>query len=94
VTRRKTLPRATADERIVGEVARELLAAVPAIERRGVRLTGVSLSGLEDAATPRQLGFDEADAARGEALGAVRDRIAARFGEGALRRAVHVDIDK
>jgi DNA polymerase-4 len=90
VTRRRTLPRPTADGRLVGEVARELLALVPAIERRGVRLTGVSLSGLGDAAAPRQLDFDEADAERGEALGAVQDRIAARFGPDALRRAVHL----
>jgi DNA polymerase-4 len=90
LTRRRTLPRPTADGRVVGEVARELLAQVPAIERRGVRLTGISLSGLVDAATPRQLDFDEADAERGEALGAVQDRIAARFGPGALRRAVHL----
>ncbi|HKA88414.1 MAG TPA: DNA polymerase IV [Haliangiales bacterium] len=90
VTRRRTLPRPTADGRVVGDVARDLLAEVPAIERRGVRLTGVSLSGLGDAAAPRQLDLGEADAERGEALGAVQDRIAARFGPGALKRAVHL----
>ncbi len=90
VTRRRTLPRPTSDGRVVGEVARELLAQVPAIERRGVRLTGVSLSGLGDAAAPRQLELGQAEAERGEALGAVQDRIAARFGPDALKRAVHL----
>src|SRR5262249_14924967 len=91
VTRRRTLPRPTADGRVVGDVARDLLAEVPAIERRGVRLTGVSLSGLGDAAAPRQLDLGEADAERGGALGAVQDRIAARFGPGALMRGVRLE---
>jgi len=86
VTRRKTLERPTADARVVGRVARELLAAVPAVERRGVRLTGVSLSGLAERDAPRQLGFEEADAERGEQLGDTLDRITARFGPGAVRR--------
>jgi len=100
VTRRTTLPRATADGRLVGTVARELLAAVPAIEQRGVRLTGISLSGLgaAEAARPRQLALglpeeraEAAAAARGEALGAAIDQIAARFGKAAVQRAVHLE---
>jgi hypothetical protein len=74
----------------VGEAARRLLAEVPAIERRGVRLTGVSLSGLEPGAGPRQLAFDQPQVERGEALGVALDGIAARFGRRAVRRAIHL----
>jgi DNA polymerase IV len=94
VTRRTTLPRATVDGRVVGRVAGELLALVPDVERRGVRLTGVSLSGLADRDGARQLGFDEKDAERGEHLGDTLDRIAARFGDGVIKRAVHVAEEK
>ncbi len=90
VTRRTTLPRATVDGRVVGRVAGELLALVPNVEQRGVRLTGVSLSGLAARDGARQLGFDEKEAARGERLGDTLDRIAARFGDGMVKRAVHV----
>jgi DNA polymerase-4 len=94
VTRRTTLPRATADGRVVGRAAVKLLDAVPAIERRGVRLTGVSLSGLEAEDAPRQLDFDNATAERGERLGKTIDEIAARFGGGMIKRAVHVPDDE
>ncbi len=90
ITRRATLPRATSDGRVVGAQAIELLAEVPDVERRGVRLTGVSLSGLERAVGARQLAFDEADVERGERLGATLDKISARFGRGSVQRAVHV----
>ncbi len=99
ITRRTTLARPTADGREVGRIARELLMQVPGIEQRGVRLTGVSLSGLTgvEVAAPRQLALGlpadkaaAAAAARGEALGDALDRIAQRFGDGALRRAIHV----
>ena len=91
ITRRKTLERPTADGRVVARVALELLGEVPAIERRGVRLTGVALAGLGDETTPRQLGFDEATAERGERLGATLDQVRARFGDAAVKRAVHLD---
>jgi DNA polymerase-4 len=90
-SRRRTLPRPTADGRLVGTTARALLAEVTDVERRGVRLTGVSCSGLESEDAPRQLGFDEDSAERGEALGKALDKIAARFGSGSVKRAVHVD---
>lgn len=89
-SRRVTLERATADGRLVGETARELLAGVPDVERRGVRLTGVSLSAFEPADGARQLAFDEAAHQRGEALGAAIDKIAARFGAAAVKRAIHL----
>jgi len=90
VTRRTTLERPTADGRVVGRVAIALLDEVPAVERRGVRLTGVALAGLGDEAAPRQLGFDEAAAERGERLGATLDEVRARFGSAAVQRAVHL----
>lgn len=92
-SRRVTLADATADGRIVGDTARALLEGVPAIERRGVRLTGVSVSGLEDRDGVRQLAFDDPERLRGEALGEAIDKIAARFGRGSVRRAVHVEDD-
>jgi DNA polymerase-4 len=90
-SRRATLAAATADGRIVGAQAVELLRAVGDVERRGVRLTGIAASGLVERGGTRQLGFDEAERARGERLGDAIDRIAARFGAGALRRAVVLD---
>lgn len=93
ITRRTTLPQPTADGRVVGRVAVELLGAVAAIERRGVRLTGVALAGLDGADAPRQLGFDEPERERGEKLGAAIDQVRARFPAAALRRAVHLDED-
>jgi len=47
-TRSRTLPRGTADAAAITVVARSLLAqAAPAIERRGLTLIGVALTGLE-----------------------------------------------
>jgi DNA polymerase-4 len=91
ITRRLTLPRATHDQRAIGQLATRLLDEVPAIERLGVRLTGVSLSGFGEA--PEQLGFDQLDGERGEHLGDTLDRITERFGAGAIRRAVNLPED-
>jgi DNA polymerase IV len=90
-SRRLTLPRPTTDARLVGETARRLLSSVEDIERKKVRLTGVSLSGLSPRDGARQLGFDEAEVERGERLGDALDKVAARFGRGAVKRAVLVD---
>jgi hypothetical protein len=78
---------------VVGPAARRLLGDVPGVEARGVRLTGVSLSGLEPVEAPRQLALDEAAAERGEQLGATLDRIAGKFGRAAIKRAVLLDED-
>jgi DNA polymerase-4 len=91
LTRRTTLPRPTADGRVAGRVAVALLDAVPAIERCGVRLTGVTLTGLDGAGAPRQLDLDEPEAERGERLGATLDELRARFGDRVVQRAVHLD---
>jgi DNA polymerase-4 len=90
VTRRTTLEPATGDGRTVGRTAEKLLAGIDGVERRGVRLTGVTLAGLEPKDAPRQLGFDEAEHRRGEALGETLDRLRSKFGADVLRRAVHV----
>jgi DNA polymerase IV len=90
VSRRVTLPRPTADGRLVGQSAGELLAEVPDIERRGVRLTGVSLSAFEAAGAPEQLELGEKPAQRGEALGAMLDKIHEKFGDDAIQRADHL----
>ena len=90
VTRRTTLGHATADEHLIGEVAIKLLAEVPLIERRGVRLTGVSLSGFEGKDQGGQLLLDEARVERGEHLGDALDKIREKFGGAAVRRAVHI----
>jgi DNA polymerase-4 len=94
VTRRITLPRATTDGRVVGETARKLLENVPAIETRGVRLTGVSLSGLSPKDGARQLDLDEKSAQRGEQLGETLDKITARFGKRMVRRAARPPDDE
>jgi DNA polymerase-4 len=93
-SRRVTFERATTDGRVLGPAARRLLADVPGIEARGVRLTGVSLSALEPEAAPRQLVLDENKVERGEQLGATLDRIAGKFGRAAIKRAVLIDDDE
>jgi DNA polymerase-4 len=87
VTRRTTLERPTADGRAVAKVARALCANVPAIASRGVRLAGVSLSGLVAKDGARQLLLDEKEHERGEQLGDTLDKIAGRFGGAAITRA-------
>ncbi len=52
VTRRRTLPAPLTDQREIGRIAVLLLDEVPEIERRGVRLIGVSLGGLVDGNEP------------------------------------------
>jgi DNA polymerase-4 len=92
VSRRVTLDRPTSDARIVAAEAVRLLAEVPDLERRGVRLTGVSMSALERrGASGGQLSLDEPRRERSEQLGEALDAIAHRFGRAAVKRAVHLD---
>ncbi|MBX3162546.1 MAG: DNA polymerase IV [Deltaproteobacteria bacterium] len=58
-----------------------------------VRLCGISATQLEPRDAPRQLGLDEAARARGERLGDTLDKLAAKFGKGTIRRAVHLPDD-
>lgn len=93
VTRRRTLGDATLDGQVIARVARELMAELAVDGRHGkrhrVRLCGVSVSGLEARDAPRQLSLDERERERGERLGDTLDKIAARFGEGSIQRAIH-----
>ena len=94
ITRRTTLDAPTSDGGVLARTAIELLAKVPIEPRKGgrVRLCGdLRRPTSSRAMRPRQLGFDEADRARGERLGDTIDKLAAKFGKGAIRRAVHLE---
>jgi DNA polymerase-4 len=92
VTRRATLERPTDDDRVVYDAARALLERVDLA--RPVRLTGISVSGFAAAAERGQLDLFAPAAApegpgaeRRRALNAALDRLAERFGEGAVQPA-------
>ncbi len=92
ITRRTTLDAPTSDGAVLARVAIELLGKVPIEPREGgrVRLCGLTATGLEPRQAPRQLQFDEAARAKGERLGDTLDRVAAKFGRGLIKRAVHL----
>jgi DNA polymerase IV len=93
ITRRVTLEAPTSDGSVIARAAIELLEKVPLGPERGrrARLCGISATGLGSRDAPRQLGFHEAERAKGERLGDALDRVASRFGKAvALRRAVHL----
>lgn len=93
ISRRTTLDAPTSDGAVLGRIAIELLDKVSVESRKGsrVRLCGVTATSLEPRDAPRQLGFDEAERAKGERLGDTIDKLAAKFGKAAIRRAVHLD---
>jgi DNA polymerase-4 len=86
-TRSHTLPRATADTSTVLLTARWLLdTARPTIERRGLTLIGLAVTGLEDGrAAQLALPFGGRDRAQ---LDLAVDRVRERFGADAVTRAV------
>jgi DNA polymerase-4 len=92
ITRRTTLESATSDGGLLARTAIVLLTKVPIEPRKGgrVRLCGISATDLEARDAPRQLGFDEADRQKRERLGDTIDKVAAKFGKGLIRRAVHL----
>ena len=96
ITRRTTLPSATSDGGTLAQTAIELLSKVVIESRKGsrVRLCGLAATQLEPRDAPRQLGFDEAERAKGERLGDTLDKLSAKFGKGAIRRAVHIEPDE
>jgi DNA polymerase IV len=86
-TRSYTLPRATSETHAILATARWLLAAaLPAIERDGLTLVGVSVANLE-ADPPSQLAFPLGLRGR-YALDAAVDEIRVRFGTAAITRGV------
>ena len=92
-TRSHTLPRATAETHVVLSTARGLLwAELPTIRRRGLTLVGVAVANLEDDRAV-QLVLPYAQAG-GFALDAAVDEIRARFGTGAVSRAVLLGRDQ
>ena len=95
ISRRTTLDTATSDGGVLARTAIELLDKVPIESRKGmrIRLCGISAENLESRDAPRQLGFDEATRAKGERLGSTIDKLAAKFGKGTIKRAVHLPGD-
>ena len=95
ITRRTTLDAPTSDGGTLARTAIDLLSKVTIEPRKGgrVRLCGISATSLEGKDAPRQLGFDEEVRAKGERLGETMDKLAAKFGKGTIRRAVHVGKD-
>jgi DNA polymerase-4 len=91
-TRSTTLPESTAATPTILATVRGLLAAaMPAIERRGITLVGVSLSGLDDdAAIQLALPFARDRAAT---LDTTLDEVRERYGADAITRAVLVGRD-
>jgi DNA polymerase-4 len=86
-TRSYTLPRATSETHAILATARWLLAAaLPAIERDGLTLVGVSVANLE-ADPPSQLAFPLGLRGR-HALDAAVDEIRVRFGTSAITQGV------
>jgi len=90
ITRSKTLPESTDVGRTVYETALGLYHAL-GLERARLRLVGVRVEGIADAAgVPRQLLLGERPSGWREAEQAV-DRASRRFGTGAVRPAALVD---
>ena len=88
VTRRDTSEVPTADG---GEIFRRAWAAFLRLERsQPIRLVGLSVSGLDRAADPRQLAlFGRPD--RAEQVARVTDELRARFGSDVVQRAILVE---
>jgi DNA polymerase-4 len=92
-TRSHTLPQPTAEtEAVLATVRRLLAAATPTIERQGLTLVGISVANLDgDRVLQLTLPFDRH---RAGALDAALDEIRARFGSGAVTRAVLLGRDQ
>ena len=90
ITRSRTLPEATDVGRLVYDTALSLYQAL-GLERARIRLVGVRVEGIADAASsPRQLLLGEREHGWRDAEQAV-DRAARRFGAGSVRPAALVD---
>jgi DNA polymerase-4 len=92
-TRSHTLPRATAQTRLVLATARGLLVvAMPEIERKGLTLVGVAVANLESRRDV-QLALP-VDGCEIDALDAAVDEVRDRFGREAITRAVLLGRDQ
>ncbi len=90
ITRSRTVPEATDVSREVYAVARDLYDAL-GLQRARIRLLGVRMEGLREAAgSPIQGRLDEPEHGWRDADRAV-DRASARFGAGSVRPAVLID---
>lgn len=85
LTRRLTLPEPTAHGKTLYRAARDLLQRTEAGERP-VRLLGLSVGGLEDAAARQPSLFPDPNEQRQTALDSALDRLNQRFGQGQVRR--------
>lgn len=87
-TSSRTLSVPTESTSVVWETARALLRARrDEIDRHGITLVGVALSGLSGSTAQLTLPLDDGP---DPALGATLDAVARRFGTGAVRRGSHV----
>ena len=91
-TRSHTMAEATAHTPTILAVVRGLMAAVrPMVRRRGLTLVGIAVGNLQDdAAVQLALPFGRGSSG---ALDAALDDVRARFGSGAIKRAVLLDHD-
>lgn len=94
-SRRRTLPAPSCDNQVIAGQVKALLREVTDIEQRGVRLTGVSLSGLDHDRDQTQLSLlDKVEKAAPnpqEKLSHTIDKIAERWGKRAVVRATLLD---
>ena len=92
-TRSHTLPRATAGTGTILAAARGLLAAaLPLIERQGLTLVGIAVTNLDDERAVQLVLPFERDVEG--ALDTALDEVRARFGTGAVTRAVLLGRDQ
>ncbi len=87
LTRQGPLPAPACLTRPIYNKALELLAKVD-LRGRGIRLVGVGSGGLVSSQETRQLSlFDDKNQARDEKIAEAIDRVSARYGSGAVKRA-------
>ena len=91
-TRQQRLPEPIFDTDSIYAAARELLKRFPELNR-GVRLTGISLSGLQPLARQRSL-FEDEQRARREKIEAVTLALRERFGDRGVKRGALVNLEE
>jgi DNA polymerase-4 len=87
ITRQGQLPAPACLTKPIYNKALELLAKVN-LQGRGIRLIGVGTGGLENSQGSRQLSFfEDSGLAREEKIAEAIDKVSARYGSGAVKRA-------